>query len=100
MELARSQALFAAHATSQQDVDTRAAAERTAEADVAAAQAAERTAELSLSFTRVTSPIAGKASDSKAMPGNLVTQDQTVLTTVVGRSTRSASASPGLRRSS
>jgi RND family efflux transporter MFP subunit len=83
VELARSQALFAAHATSQQDVDTRAAAEHTAEADLAAAQAAERTAELSLSFTRVTSPISGKASDSKAMPGNLVTQDQTVLTTVV-----------------
>jgi RND family efflux transporter MFP subunit len=84
VELQRSDALFAAHATSQQDVDTRGAAERTAEADVAATQAAERTAALNLDFTRVTAPISGRASDSKAMPGNLVTQDTTVLTTIVG----------------
>jgi len=83
VELQRSQALLAAHATSQQDVDTRLAAEHTAEADVAAAQAAERTAALSLSFTRVTSPISGRASDAKSLPGNLVTQDTTVLTSVV-----------------
>jgi RND family efflux transporter MFP subunit len=74
---------LAARATSQQDVDTRLAAERTAEADVAAAQAAQRTAALNLSFTRVTSPIAGRASDARSLPGNLVTQDQTVLTSVV-----------------
>ncbi|HUO12776.1 MAG TPA: efflux RND transporter periplasmic adaptor subunit [Caulobacteraceae bacterium] len=83
VELQRSQALLAVHATSQQDVDTRQAAERTGEADVEAAQAAERTAALNLSFTRVTAPISGRASDSKAMPGNLVTQDQTVLTSIV-----------------
>jgi RND family efflux transporter MFP subunit len=83
VELQRSQALLAARATSQQDVDTRLAAEHTAEADVAAAQAVERTAALNLSFTRVTSPIAGRASDAKTLPGNLVTQDQTVLTSVV-----------------
>jgi RND family efflux transporter MFP subunit len=83
VELARSQALFAAHATSQQDVDTRSATEHTAEADLAAAQAAERTAALNLSFTKVTAPISGRASDSKAMPGNLVTQDSTVLTSIV-----------------
>src|SRR5208283_4427005 len=52
-------------------------------ADLAAAQAGERTAALSLSFTRVTSPISGRASDAKSLPGNLVTQDQTVLTSVV-----------------
>ncbi|HXQ15563.1 MAG TPA: efflux RND transporter periplasmic adaptor subunit [Caulobacteraceae bacterium] len=83
VELTRSQQLLAARATSQQDVDTRLAAEHTAAADVAAAQAAERTAALNLSFTRVTSPISGRASDAKILPGNLVTQDQTVLTTVV-----------------
>lgn len=83
VELTRSQQLLAARATSQQDVDTRLAAERTAEADVAAAKAAEQTAALNLSFTRVISPIDGRASDAKILPGNLVTQDQTVLTSIV-----------------
>lgn len=83
VELQRAQALLAARATSQQDVDTRRAAAHTAEADVAAAQAAQRTAALNLSFTRVTSPISGRASDAKSLPGNLVTQDQTVMTSVV-----------------
>jgi RND family efflux transporter MFP subunit len=83
VELNRSQQLLAARATSQQDVDTRLAAEHAAEADVAAAKAAEQTAALNLSFTRVTSPISGRVSDAKILPGNLVTQDQTVLTSVV-----------------
>jgi RND family efflux transporter MFP subunit len=83
VELTRSQQLLAARATSQEDVDTRLAAENTAVADVAAAQAAERTAALNLSFTRVISPISGRVSDAKILPGNLVTQDQTVLTSVV-----------------
>ncbi len=83
VELARSRALLAARATSQQDVDTRLATEHTAQADVAAAQAAERTAALNLSFTHVTAPISGRASDAKAQPGNLVTQDATVLTSIV-----------------
>lgn len=82
-ELERSKALLSVRATSQEDVDTRQAAEKTGEADLAAAEAAERTAALNLGFTNVTAPIAGRASDSKAMPGNLVTQDQTVLTSIV-----------------
>jgi len=83
VELNRSQQLLAARATSQQDVDTRVAAEHTAVADVAAARAAEQTAALNLSFTRVISPISGRVSDAKILPGNLVTQDTTVLTSVV-----------------
>ena len=83
VELQRSQALLAVHATSQQDVDTRKAAEQTGQADVEAAKAAERTAGLSLGFTRVTAPISGRASDAKALVGNLVTRDQTVLTSIV-----------------
>src|SRR5579863_363514 len=71
VELQRAQALFAARATSQEDVDTRKAAAATDAADLAAAQAAERTAALNLGFTRVIAPIAGRVSDSKAMPGNL-----------------------------
>jgi RND family efflux transporter MFP subunit len=83
VELQRSQQLLAARATSQEDVDTRLATERTAQADLLAAQAALRTAALNLSFTRVISPISGRASDAKALPGNLVTQDTTILTSVV-----------------
>ena len=83
VELTRAQALFAARATSQQEVDTRLAAERTAEADLGAAQAVERTAALNLGFTRVIAPISGRTSDSRAMPGNLVTQDTTILTSIV-----------------
>jgi RND family efflux transporter MFP subunit len=83
VELGRSQSLLAARATSQQDVDTRQATAHTAAADVAAAQAAERTAALNLGFTRVVAPISGRVSDAKAMPGNLVTQDVTVLTSIV-----------------
>jgi RND family efflux transporter MFP subunit len=83
VELQRSQLLLSARATSQEDVDTRLATERTAQADLLAAQAAERTAALNLSFTRVISPISGRASDAKALPGNLVTQDTTILTSVV-----------------
>ena len=41
------------------------------------------TAALNLAFTRVVAPISGRVSDAKAMPGNLVTQDQTVLTSIV-----------------
>jgi len=83
IELTRSQQLLAAHATSQEDVDTRLAAEHTAEADLASAQAAERTAALNLGFTYVTSPISGRASDAKVLTGNLVTQDTTILTSVI-----------------
>ncbi len=41
------------------------------------------TARLNLGFTRVVAPIQGRISDSRAQPGNLVTQDSTVMTTVV-----------------
>jgi len=83
VELKRARALLAARATSQQDLDTRAATEKQAEADLAAGKAAVASAALNLEFTRVTAPISGRASDSRAMPGNLVNQDSTVLTTVV-----------------
>ncbi len=83
VELNRSHALLAAKATSQQDVDTRQAAEQQAEADLQAAKAAVATAELNLGFTHVVAPIDGRVSDSRAQPGNLVTQDTTVMTDVV-----------------
>ncbi|MBE7217738.1 MAG: efflux RND transporter periplasmic adaptor subunit [Caulobacteraceae bacterium] len=83
VELDRAQKLYAAHATSQQDLQTRQATVGTAQADVIAAQAAVRTAALNLGFTRVTAPLSGRASDRKVAPGNLVAADTTVLTSVV-----------------
>ena len=83
VELNRSRALLAAKATSQQDVDTRQATQQQAEADLEAAKAAVDTAQLNLGFTHVVAPIDGRVSDSRAQPGNLVTQDSTVMTDVV-----------------
>ncbi len=83
VELKRAQALLAARATSQQDVDTKQAAEKQGEADLAAAKAAVATAALNVAFTRVTSPIDGRVSDNRTTTGNLVSQDSTVMTTVV-----------------
>jgi RND family efflux transporter MFP subunit len=83
VELSRSRALFAAKATSQQDVDTRQATEQQAEADLKAAEATVATARLNLGFTRVIAPIGGRISDSRTQPGNLVTQDTTVMTNIV-----------------
>ena len=82
-ELERGKTLLAAHAISQQAFDTLAAAQLQTQADLASAQAAVRTATLNLGFTRVTAPVAGRISDRRISPGNLVTADQTVLTNIV-----------------
>lgn len=81
--LDRGKALLAARALSQEEFDTRQATERQAAADLGAAQANERNAALNLSFTKVTAPLAGRASDRRVAVGNLVNADSTVLTTVV-----------------
>ncbi len=82
-ELARAQKLLAAKAASQQEVDQLAAAVRTNGADIAAADAALRNARLSLEFTAVRSPIAGRASRANLTAGNLV-NEQVVLTSIAG----------------
>ena len=69
----RGQTILAAHAISQQDYDTLAAAEKQAAADLAAARATVQTNALNLQFTHVTAPMAGRISDRRVAPGNLVT---------------------------
>ena len=86
VELRRARALFGAQAGSQQDVETRLATEQQAKADLLAAQQNERAAALNVEFTRITSPLAGRVSDRRVAPGNLVTADQTLLTSVVNDS--------------
>lgn len=85
VELRRSRALFAAQAGSQQDLDTRIAAELQAKADLGAALANERAAALNVEFTHIRAPLSGRISDRKVAPGNLVTADQTVLTSIVNQ---------------
>jgi RND family efflux transporter MFP subunit len=82
-ELARSRALAAERAASTEEVEQRQAGVRTGEADVAAARAAIRAQQLNVGFTRVTAPISGQISERRVDPGNSVTADQTVLTTIV-----------------
>ncbi len=82
-QAARGQTLLAAKAISQQAYDALVAAQGQAAADLAATQATVRANALNLSFTEVTAPIAGRVSDRRVAPGNLVTADNTVLTNIV-----------------
>jgi RND family efflux transporter MFP subunit len=78
--------LFAAHAISKDEFDTRTANERQSAANVEAAKAAVAASALNLTFTRVTAPITGRVSRAIVTTGNLVTNGQTLLTTVVSLS--------------
>jgi len=82
-ELARTQTLAAARAASQEELEARQATLRSGAAQVAAAQAALQARALDVGFTRVTAPISGRISYRRVDPGNSVTADQTVLTTIV-----------------
>jgi multidrug efflux system membrane fusion protein len=72
-----------AGAVSQQQLDQDQAAVDEAEARVKAFQASLEVYRLNLEFTQVKSPINGQASRYYLTVGNLVNQDQTLLTTVV-----------------
>src|SRR5204863_754864 len=70
-------------AISQQDVDAYKAQQEQAEAALEAARSSVEVFRLNLHFCRVTSPIDGQVSRYYFTLGNLVNQDQTLLTTVV-----------------
>ena len=72
----RSTELVAAKLVSQQDHERTLAAAAEAAADVAAYQAALQTADVNLGYTRITSPIAGRAGKSSVTQGALVTANQ------------------------
>ena len=85
-ELQRAERLAADNAISQEEHDRRDAFAQESEAQASAVEAAVRAAELSLEFTRVTAPIAGRVGRAIVTEGNLVSSgpgDGTLLTTVV-----------------
>lgn len=83
---ARAERLLAPRAISAEEAERRGSALHQAEASLASAKAAVDVAALNVEFTRVVSPIAGRAGRHLVDEGNLVTsgpQDATLLTTVV-----------------
>lgn len=82
-ELKRAQALAGSKLISEAQAELRAAEQLRASAAVDGARAAMDGAQLSLSFTRVTAPIAGRVSFRRLAPGNIVSADTTLLTTIV-----------------
>ncbi len=82
-ELARAQKLLDVKAVSRQEFDQLASGSRTSGADIKGAEAALRVARLSLEFTSVRAPVAGRASRANVTAGNLV-NEQVVLTSIAG----------------
>ena len=72
-------------AISRQDVDKYEAARSEGRAAVTAAKANSESARLNLEFTGITSPIDGLVGRNLVTIGNLVKQDETLLTTVVSQ---------------
>lgn len=75
--------LLKINAVSKQDVDDANALLQQAQADVAANKASLATARINLDYTRITSPISGRAGISIITPGALVTPNQTAALTTV-----------------
>jgi len=82
-ELARAETLIAARAVSQGELDQRRMEAQQADADLLAARARLAQADLNLGFTRVMAPFAGRAGAALVKPGNVVTPNETLLTTLV-----------------
>ncbi|MGJ8676593.1 MAG: efflux RND transporter periplasmic adaptor subunit [Akkermansiaceae bacterium] len=81
--LKRSKKLIESRAISQEEADIRESEALQAKADLAAAKAELDAAALNLEFTKVTAPISGIADREYVTVGNLVTGDQTSLTSIV-----------------
>ncbi len=79
----RAQKLLEGRVISQEEFDQRIAAQAEASAAVRAAEAAAQSARLDLEFTQVRSPIDGRAGQALITVGNLVSPNQSLLTTVV-----------------
>ncbi|MBP6865822.1 MAG: efflux RND transporter periplasmic adaptor subunit [Candidatus Didemnitutus sp.] len=76
LNAARASALAETDAVSRQDYESAVATHQQAQAEILAAEAAVARAEVTLSYTRVTSPIAGRIGKSSVTEGALVTANQ------------------------
>jgi multidrug efflux system membrane fusion protein len=90
LELDRAEKLVADKAIAQREVEERASTYKELDASAHAASAAYDAAKLNLAFTRVASPIDGRASKAEVTLGNLV-DSTAVLTSVVSNDTVYAS---------
>lgn len=81
--LDRAQRLLPKRAISEQDHDSYLAQTQQFTAQLVSAKAALERSELNLGFCKVYAPISGRISRSNIQAGNLVTADQTTLTTIV-----------------
>jgi RND family efflux transporter MFP subunit len=81
--LARDKDSFSKGAGSQQQVDQDDASVAETQARLDAAKTTVKTYELNLTYASVTAPISGQISRFYYTPGNLIVQDQTLLTTIV-----------------
>jgi RND family efflux transporter MFP subunit len=79
----RYEELFEKKVATAQDVETYRSQEEQAAATLAASQANLETARLNLGWTKVTAPVSGRLGQTLVSRGNLVTADQTRLTTMV-----------------
>jgi membrane fusion protein, multidrug efflux system len=82
-ELARSKRLLPSGAISQEDFEKAAAQQAETVAGIQAAQAEQEKAQYNFDWTEVKTPIPGIVSREQITVGNLVTADQTLLTTIV-----------------
>jgi membrane fusion protein (multidrug efflux system) len=82
-DVSRYEGLVAEEAISKQEYDAAVARLRTAQADVAQTRAKLEAAQLSLGYTRVTAPIAGRAGRAQVTEGALVSASSATLLTTV-----------------
>jgi RND family efflux transporter MFP subunit len=79
----RAKTLLPSNAISKEEYETTLAAKDKSEATVGAMEAAKERCQLYMDYTRVIAPVTGRISRRFVDPGNLVTADNTVLTTIV-----------------
>lgn len=84
--LERAKDLLKSNAISKEIYDTRESDVLSTEASLLNAQALLKEAELNLEYTHIRAPISGKVSQRLVDPGNLITSNTTVLTTIVNSS--------------
>ena len=82
-EQVRAKTLLGLKAISQQEYDQLTSAQHSADANVKAAAAAVAVAQLNVDYTALRAPISGRVSRTNVTPGNLVSNGDPVLTTIV-----------------